>query len=245
MKKYQLTGIKINHRDITLSRIEALESFTTVCGHKVNAGDLGGWIETELNLSQDGRAWVSDEAKVFDDARVSDNAWVFGNAEVYDEAKVFYYARVYDNAKVGDKAWVYGSAVVCDDAEVYGNTDVCGDSWVSGNVKLCGDTKLCGDADVFSLSHVLNVTSIGEDGNSCTFFRTKAKGIGVAFKYEYHSLEAFLTLISGWDSEYKAPAEAIVKDVEAHIELTTTGGLEIRHKEAITKFIANWLPVGR
>lgn len=43
-------------------------------------GELGGWIESYYNLSQDGNAWVSDNAEVFGDAMVS------GNVKVYDNA---------------------------------------------------------------------------------------------------------------------------------------------------------------
>ena len=54
-----------------LFRIKALISFGSV-----DAGDLGGYIYTENNLSQEGNAWVSDDAKVY------------GNAEVYGNAIV-------------------------------------------------------------------------------------------------------------------------------------------------------------
>ena len=57
------------------------------------AGDKGGWLEKEDNLS--GNAWVSGDAEVSDDARVSGNAWVSGNA------------------RVSDDAWVSGSADYC------------------------------------------------------------------------------------------------------------------------------------
>ena len=45
-------------------------------------GELGGFIEKEENLSQEGDAWVSDNAQVFGDAQVS------GTARVYDDACV-------------------------------------------------------------------------------------------------------------------------------------------------------------
>jgi len=41
----------------------------------INAGELGGWLESEKNLSQDGDAWVSGNARVYGDA------WVFSNAD--------------------------------------------------------------------------------------------------------------------------------------------------------------------
>lgn len=64
-----------------LYRIEALKDFGDV-----KAGDLGGYIECEDNLSRDGNAWVRGHARVHGHARVYDNAWVGGNARVGDNA---------------------------------------------------------------------------------------------------------------------------------------------------------------
>lgn len=64
MKKFELTTeTKINIFGKKLFRIKALISFGPI-----SAGEKGGWVEKEENLSQSG------------------NAWVFGNAEVYDNA---------------------------------------------------------------------------------------------------------------------------------------------------------------
>ena len=75
MMKYELT----NTRQNDLYQIRALIDFG-----KVKAGDLGGWIESEANLSQDGNAWVFDNAVVFGNARVFGNAVVSGDAWVYN-----------------------------------------------------------------------------------------------------------------------------------------------------------------
>lgn len=60
----------------------------------MEAGDLGGYIETESNLSHDGdawvsgNAWVSGSARVFADASVSGDAWVSADASVSGSASV-------------------------------------------------------------------------------------------------------------------------------------------------------------
>ena len=59
MKKYELTSETKVFLGKTLYRIKALVQFGNV-----NAGDLGGWIEKEENLSQYGNAWVSGNAEV-------------------------------------------------------------------------------------------------------------------------------------------------------------------------------------
>ena len=104
MKKFELTAETKVFFGHTLHRIKALISFGDV-----NAGDLGGWIEKEENLSQTGNAWV------FDNARISGNAWVFDNAWVSGDA------RVSGNARISGDAWVSGNARVSGDARVSGN----------------------------------------------------------------------------------------------------------------------------
>ena len=83
MKKYEFTGEVKVALGVTLHRIRAAVSFGIVV-----KGELGGWIEKEDNLSQNGNAWVYGNAKVFGDAKVCGNAKVCGDAEVYGNAWV-------------------------------------------------------------------------------------------------------------------------------------------------------------
>ena len=79
-KKYELVvDDTITFWGWKLFRIKALISFGSV-----DAGDLGGYIYTEDNLSQEGDAWVSGNAKVWGNAEVSGDAEVWGDAEVSD-----------------------------------------------------------------------------------------------------------------------------------------------------------------
>ena len=87
MKKYEFTGETKIFAGTTLKRIKRAED-----------GLLGGWLESENNLSHVGACFVYGNARVFGNARVS------GNAQVYDNARVF------------GNAWVSGNA------QVYGNT---------------------------------------------------------------------------------------------------------------------------
>lgn len=112
MKKYEFTDEKKLVGNHTLHRIRAVRDFGVV-----KAGDLGGWIEDEDNLSHDGYAWV------YGDALVEGNAFVEGNARVGGDARVGGNALVTGNAYVGDAAWVYGDARVTGNAQVKGNAD--------------------------------------------------------------------------------------------------------------------------
>ena len=112
MKKYEFTGevkrIKWIGTEVVLRRIRAVTAFGVV-----KAGDIGGWIEKEENLSHDGSAWVYGDAWVHGNARVHGDAWVYSDAKVYGDAGVYGNAEVYGNARV------HGDARVCGGAEVY------------------------------------------------------------------------------------------------------------------------------
>ena len=81
MKKFEFTGetkvINLLFRTVTLHRIRAVAEFGLV-----KVGDLGGWLEKEENLSQEGKAWVCGDAEVCGDAKV------WGNAEVFSAIHV-------------------------------------------------------------------------------------------------------------------------------------------------------------
>lgn len=81
MKKYELTDETIEVYGTALHRIKALKDFGNV-----KKGELGGYVESERNLSQEGNCWVCDNARVYSNAKVFGNAEVCGNAEVFGNA---------------------------------------------------------------------------------------------------------------------------------------------------------------
>lgn len=155
-----------------LHRIRALTSFSDV-----HEGDIGGWIQSEDNLSQDGDCWVYDDARVYGDAFVRDNSIVKNVAEVHGHALVRMKsvisgtASVHGRAKIinseiGDSANVYDTATI-DNSQISGKAQVFGNayiSWssvydnaqVSGNVKVRSKSKIymngrvSGYADIFN-----------------------------------------------------------------------------------------------
>ena len=112
MKKYEFTGETKVVNGTTLKRIRALVSFGDVV-----KGEVGGFIKDEKNLSHNGNAWVTG------DARVTGNAWVDGNAWVAGDACVTGNAWVTGDARVTDNACVAGNAEVTDNAWVTDTTD--------------------------------------------------------------------------------------------------------------------------
>lgn len=76
MKKFELTAEYVtNIFGKKLFRIKALVEFGNV-----KEGDLGGFVEKESNIDDDGNAWVSENAQVYGNAKISGNAQVYGNA---------------------------------------------------------------------------------------------------------------------------------------------------------------------
>jgi hypothetical protein len=96
MKKYELVKTDaIEVRDKTLYRIRALQSFATIA-----AGELGGYIQGEANLSHEGNAWVFDDALVYGKAHLSGNVQIFDTVRVYGKAALSGNLRIFGEAEV-------------------------------------------------------------------------------------------------------------------------------------------------
>jgi hypothetical protein len=67
----------------SMYRIRALKDFSDV-----KAGDLGGFVESESNLSHNGDCWVYGNAKVYGNGEVFGNAKVYGNTELTSGIKI-------------------------------------------------------------------------------------------------------------------------------------------------------------
>lgn len=132
-KKYELTNETFNYGGHILHRIKAVRDFNCI-----KVGELGGWVESENNLSHEGNCWVYDDAKVYDNAVVKDNAKVCDSAIVCDHARVCGIAKVYENAKVYHNARIDGYAEVCGDACVYDEAKIYGRTKVDGHAEICG-----------------------------------------------------------------------------------------------------------
>lgn len=110
-------------------RIKALRDFGAV-----KAGDLGGFVETEDNLSHEGQCWLFQDAAALGKARVTQNAKlcqkarVFGKAEISGEAFLTDTSFVSGEAKVEGSSLVEGSSAIEDRATVTGTAQLSGTS---------------------------------------------------------------------------------------------------------------------
>lgn len=171
MSKYEL----IESDQPGMFRVRALKDV----GLRVRAGEVGGYVQHEWNLSQEGDCWVSDDAEVCDNARVDDDAWISDNAEISHDAKVSGRAHVYGDAWVHEDALVYGDADVSGNARVYGNAHICGNArvygdaevWevvaVYGNAHIYGKARVFGDAEVYGDARVYGSALVFGNAHIC------------------------------------------------------------------------------
>ena len=206
MKKFKLTSeFIVDISGVKLFRIKALIEFGNV-----KAGDLGGYIEKEENLSHMGNAWVSGNAQVSGDARVSGNARVSGdarvsgNAWVSGDAQVFGNAQVSGDARVFGNAWGFGDARVSGNARVSGDAQVFGDARVSGNAQVFGDARVSGDKD-YAYAH-----GFGSCNRTTTFFRLKDGDVGVRCGCFYGTLAQFRDNVCETHGETKKAQEYLM-----------------------------------
>lgn len=94
-KKYILTEETKEVGGHILHKIQAVRDFGDV-----QKGDLGGWVESEENLSHDGNCWVSGNG------RVSGNGEVYGNGRVSGNGRVYGDGRVYGSARIGVNGYI-------------------------------------------------------------------------------------------------------------------------------------------
>ena len=172
--KYKLTEETKEYFGHTLHRIVCVTAFGTIA-----VGDVGGWVESEKNLDQDGDAWVYGDAEVYGNARVYGNAWVYGNA------------RVYGNA------WVYGNALVSGDAEVYGNARVYGNALVSG------DADFIVLKNNWSSGRYFTYTRSNEKWKVGCFYGTGAELIAKAYKDSELSGKCYEASVNYVETIYK------------------------------------------
>ena len=204
MKKYELTTNTKMCFGRKLYQIKALKDFGDV-----KAGDLGGYIEKEENLSQDGIAWVFGNAYVYGNARVYDDAYVFGDAKVFGNACVYDNAEVFDNAQVFGDAKVFGNTCVFDYACVYGNACVYDTTWIH-----------C-DAQISSNADYICFKGFGSKNRNTTMFRTKNGDVYVSCGCFTGSLRAFTDKVKETHGNTKYAKEylACIKVAKIHFEI--------------------------
>ena len=146
MKKYELIKeSKTYFEGREIYRIRALKDF-----RNVRAGDVGGWVCSYNNLSQEGNCWIYGNAKCLDNATVSDNA------KMYDSSMMLGNAKMYDNAVMSDSSVMCDNAVVCGNARMCDTSTMCDNSMMRGNAMMFNNSKMYDRATMFDNSKMFD-----------------------------------------------------------------------------------------
>ena len=140
--------------EIKLYRIQALKTFTKPGGYNpvVHIGELGGYVESEANLSQEGNCWL------FDKARVKDGGKVLDDAIVYDKCLVSKNSIIRGRSVVGGHCFVTNQSVIID-SRLEGNVIVNGHSTVHSGAYLYGEIGV-DQSDVGNLVNLIGRISV-------------------------------------------------------------------------------------
>ena len=166
-RKYILTDETRKIEDRILHRIKAVKDF-----NGVHEGDLGGWVESEDNLSQLGNCWVYDNALVMNEARIFDDATIRDKAAIYRQAIVCGNASVSGKANVCGHAIVCGEALVTDDAMVTDRSKVSENAFIHQKAWICDYAWICGDANVCHNATICDYAIVKNDDDYPVFKNT-------------------------------------------------------------------------
>lgn len=138
-RKYEIT--EIEHPQYPwLHRIRAL------CPLRgdVEPGELGGYVQTESNLDQQGDCWLYGDSIAMEDARVAGDAALKDRAAAMGRSMVTGISVCQDQTLICDDAivrdsWLSGSCVVGGNAHIHPHpqTDI--------SPKICGHAKVYGE----------------------------------------------------------------------------------------------------
>ena len=140
MKKYELIKeSKTYFEEREIFRIRALKDF-----RNVRAGDVGGWVCSYDNLSQEGNCWIYGNAKCLDNAMVSDNAMMIDNSKMFDNSRMYDNAimcdnsMMYNNSMMRNRAIMRNSSMMIDNARMYYKAKMYNDAILDKNKILYG-----------------------------------------------------------------------------------------------------------
>ena len=144
-KKYKFTGETMQFEGHILRRIIYLRETPYT-----KRGILGGWIESEHNLSHEGRCAVLHEAKVLGNARIEEDALAFQQSIIKDNAKIKGTTEIFGKSIIGADSILADATRVCDEATVHfystlenTTSHVTGSTLIGGKAKIEATGTIC------------------------------------------------------------------------------------------------------
>ena len=187
-KKYEILKDKsITIDGHTLYRIKLLISLPFM-----PEGTLGGFVESEYNLSQEGDCWIADEAAVYGHSVVTEGGWVGGSSRVYGHSIIRGTGYIDDaviirSSEIKDKTVIKGSAIL-QESSIGGSTiiednarlenvrvpwraTINGDCYLK-NVSVCGEAYIQGNAVIENDLDYTVIHNFWSSGRTITYTRS-------------------------------------------------------------------------
>ncbi len=157
--KYKVT----EHQHPKFPKLRQIQALRDI-GPNVREGDLGGYVEREWNLDQQGNSWIHPGAVCHERARIQMDAQLFGNSIAEGEAMVSGQAQIcgdcivqgnayVSDARIEDDVLVTGDAIVQKAPRGTGLPIICGKSRIYGTVVgkvrlkdeivVAGESRMC------------------------------------------------------------------------------------------------------
>ena len=157
MKKYELTEnhIKIDE-NTKLYQIRALKSFYIDEFTEIKTGQLGGYVESEENLSQQGSCWIYNNVKIRGNVKVYESAILCGAVRAYGNAKIHGECNIGGDIFITGNAEIKGEARIAAGGEITGNTVIERMPYITGNVYIAGDTLISGNVEIYGRCNIKN-----------------------------------------------------------------------------------------
>lgn len=187
-KKYEiLKDRSITIDGHTLYRIRLLKSLCNM-----TPGTLGGFIEDESNLSQEGTCWVYEEAAIYGHSMVTEKAWVGGSSRVYGHSIIRGNCCIDDvavirNSEIKGDAVIREAAIICESsigggAKISGNARleyvrVSNGAFIKGecylkDIDVCGEAYIQGNAVIKDDLDYMVIHNFWSSGRPITYTRS-------------------------------------------------------------------------
>lgn len=214
--KYELVHtdtIQLDGR--TLYRIRAIRDFGY--DREIKKGDLGGYVESEYNLSHDRDCWVDDNAIVYEGGRVQDNAVVCEEAVVRG------------GSDIRDFAIVSGASRISGDTTIGGCAEISGTAKISGGIWISGNANIQGIAAVDSYKDILYFSGFENRGSTPTFYRGADGNVYVTTgsddELRFDAVIDATDIFDPWYFKMDAKEmRAIISLVEVHFDISAAIG---------------------
>lgn len=178
--KYYLTNDIIDVDGHKLQRIQAARDIPEI---GVQEGDLGGFIESERNLSHKGTCWVfagcvyeqaqitggatvrGEKVRIHDSAILSDGFTAYDSAHLHGHFRGSGCAKACGRADAGDYAIQKGSSYLAGSAIMRGHAILGGNARADGSTVMTQRAEFCGNFETFGGNYTSGV--MGRSAGDC------------------------------------------------------------------------------